>query len=128
MNEDNRKGDLCAAGETEAYETSGRAFDFEELLHPSRAFAQPSDVVADGDLTLNEKRAILASWASDACAAEANPELRTTAGGAASWDDIMDALKALDLQAARSEPTRSDPQFFWRARRGLRLGPRGDAN
>ena len=57
------------------------------------------DVIRDPDLTLNEKRAILASWASDACAIEAAPELRVTASGnLVSWDDIMDALRALDKE------------------------------
>ena len=46
-------------------------FDLDELLHPAQAFDRPSEVVNDPDLTLNEKRAILASWASDACAVEA---------------------------------------------------------
>jgi hypothetical protein len=39
-----------------------------DLLHPAQAFEPPSHVVNDPDLTLNEKRAILASWAFDACA------------------------------------------------------------
>ena len=51
-------------------EKSSRArddgFDLDALLHPAQAFAHPIDVVRDNDLTLNEKRAILASWASDA--------------------------------------------------------------
>jgi hypothetical protein len=51
-------------------------FDLDALLHPANAFAHPMDVVRDEDLTLNEKRAILASWASDACAIEAAPDLR----------------------------------------------------
>ena len=72
-------------------------FDLDTLLHPARAFAHPMDVVRDPDLTLSEKRAILASWASDACAVEAAPELRVTASGnLVPWDDIMDALRALD--------------------------------
>ena len=63
-------------------------FDLEPLLHPASAFAHPMDVVRDADLTLNEKRAILASWASDACAVEAAPELRTNASGCAvRWDE-----------------------------------------
>ena len=37
-------------------------FDFDDLLHPAQAFLHPSEVVHDPDLTLNEKRAILASW------------------------------------------------------------------
>jgi hypothetical protein len=45
-------------------------FDLDTLLHPARAFNHPMDVVRDADLTLNEKRALLASWASDACALE----------------------------------------------------------
>lgn len=75
-------------------------FDFDALLHPAKAFAHPMDVVRDADLTLNEKRAILASWASDACAVEASPELRVNASGAAvGWDDVMDALYILDREA-----------------------------
>lgn len=46
------------------------SFDLDDLLHPAQAFSHPTDVVNDPDLTLNEKRAILASWASDACAIE----------------------------------------------------------
>ena len=74
--------------------------DLDELLHPARAFGHPSEVVHDPDLTLNEKRAILASWASDACAVEAAPDLRVnTSGCVVGWDDIMDALRALDREA-----------------------------
>ena len=40
----------------------------DKLLHPGGAYQHPAQVVADTDLTLNEKRAVLASWASDACA------------------------------------------------------------
>ena len=78
-----------------------RNLDLDAILHPARAFAHPLDVVRDPDLTLNEKRAILASWASDACAIEAAPELRlNTSGNVVRWDDIMDALRALDREAA----------------------------
>jgi hypothetical protein len=37
-------------------------WDPNDLLHPAQAFEHPSHVVHDADLTLNEKRAILASW------------------------------------------------------------------
>jgi hypothetical protein len=75
-------------------------FDLDTLLHPAGAFAHPMDVVRDPDLTLNEKRAILASWASDACAMEAAPDLRVnTSGKVVRWDDIMDALRTLDKEA-----------------------------
>jgi hypothetical protein len=71
------------------------------LLHPSQAFERPADVVNDPDLSLNEKRAILASWASDACAVEAVPSLRQPPGGKrlVSFDEVMDALRALDKLA-----------------------------
>ncbi|OJY34026.1 MAG: hypothetical protein BGP06_11690 [Rhizobiales bacterium 65-9] len=69
----------------------------DDLLHPANAFESPEEVVDDPDLTLNEKRSILASWASDACALEANPVLRADrTGRMASYDDIVDALRRLD--------------------------------
>jgi hypothetical protein len=72
-------------------------FDLNQLLHPADAFEHPSGVLHDPDLTLNEKRAILASWASDACAVEAAPDLRVLPRGRlVSFDDIMDALRSLD--------------------------------
>ncbi len=75
-------------------------YDLNQLLHPAQAFGHPSEVVNDPDLTLNEKRAILASWASDACAIEAAPDLRSSARGApVRFDDIMEALRTLDRQA-----------------------------
>lgn len=77
------------------------AFDLTALLHPAHAFARPMDVVNDQDLTLSEKRAILAAWASDACAVEANPTLRSAADrSTAQFDDIMDALRELDRLGA----------------------------
>jgi hypothetical protein len=80
------------------------AADLDTLLHPSQAFGHPSEVVSHPDLTLNEKRAILASWASDACAMQAVPTLRRLPGGrhAVHFDEVMDALRALDEEARRS--------------------------
>jgi hypothetical protein len=74
-------------------------FELDELLHPAQAFGHPSEVVNDPDLTLNEKRAILASWASDACAIEAAPEFRAGPRAPVRFDDIMDALRTLDKEA-----------------------------
>src|SRR5436190_18905583 len=79
--------------------------DLNALLHPAQAFSHPADVVSDPDLTLNEKRAILASWASDACAVESVPELRRApveGGRPVAFDDVMDALRALDTQVAET--------------------------
>ena len=67
---------------------------------PLQAYCHPSEVLDDPDLTTNEKRAILACWASDSCAIEAAPALRPAAkGGHVGFDDIMEALRALDKQA-----------------------------
>ena len=78
---------------------NGVNFELDELLHPAQAFNHPSEVVDDPDLTLNEKRAILASWASDACALEAAPALRKGRKEPVPFDDIMEALRSLDKQA-----------------------------
>jgi hypothetical protein len=77
--------------------------DLDDLLHPSRAYAHPRDVLRDPDLTLYEKRAILASWASDACAVDAAPALRRSEPAAplVQFDEIMDALHTLDAECAR---------------------------
>ena len=83
-------------------ETANRKeFELDFLLHPARAFRTPMDVVNDPDMTVQEKRAILASWASDACAIEAAPDLRQPAEASiVRFDDIIDALKRLDGEAA----------------------------
>lgn len=71
--------------------------DFNALLHPASAYQHPNDVLNDPDLTTYEKRAILSSWASDACAVDAMPELRQALGQKPmAFDDILDALKRLD--------------------------------
>ena len=70
----------------------------DRLLSPARHYKHPADVLRDGTLHLNEKRAILSSWASDACAVESMPALRQPpgAGQPISFDSIMDALRQLD--------------------------------
>jgi hypothetical protein len=88
-------------------DSSNKRFDLDldALLHPAQAFEHPQDVVNDPDLTLNEKRAVLASWASDACAVEASPTLRRAPGSRreVSVDDILEALRSLDRQAHQPE-------------------------
>lgn len=74
-------------------------WELTDLLHPAQAFESPAAVLEDPDLTVNEKRAILASWASDACAVEAAPDLRAApAGRVVRFDEIMEALRALGKQ------------------------------
>jgi|SRR5689334_11445292 len=81
-------------------------FDFNCLLHPGTVFAHPRDVVAHPHLSLAEKRAILASWASDASAIASCPALRAPDGLKAPVhiDDILEALSALDGGGPRNPP------------------------
>jgi hypothetical protein len=75
--------------------------ELERLLHPAAAFDHPQDVLKDEDLTLPEKRAILSSWASDACAVDSRPSLRLALGAKrpVTFDDVVDALQRLDSGA-----------------------------
>ncbi len=81
-------------------------FDFNALLHPGTVFTHPRDVVSDPALSLGEKRAILASWASDASAIASCPALRAPDGLKAPVhiDEIFDALRALDDTGPRHPP------------------------
>ncbi|SDR63521.1 hypothetical protein SAMN05519103_08710 [Rhizobiales bacterium GAS113] len=74
--------------------------ELDRLLYPGRFFERPADVLDDPSLTPPERRAILSSWASDACAVESCPPLRRSPYGArpATFDEIMDALLQLDRQ------------------------------
>ena len=73
-------------------------FDFDALLHPGTVFDHPRDVVDHAGLTMAEKRAILASWASDASAIASCPAMRSSAGlkRPVSIDEILEALCELD--------------------------------
>ena len=73
-------------------------FDFDYLLHPGTKFEHLRDVVSHSGLTLAEKRAILASWASDASAIASCPALRAPEGLKApvTIDEILESLCALD--------------------------------
>ena len=117
---ENRARKLTGSSEPSKADT----FDLDTLLHPASAFAHPMDVVRDADLTLNEKRAILASRASDACAVEAAPDLRANASGCAvRWDEIMDALRILDVEAEKyGKPLPHYKRVLARKSAGL-LGP-----
>jgi hypothetical protein len=107
-------------------ETANRKdFELDYLLHPAGAFRTPMDVVKDPDMTTQEKRAILASWASDACAVEAAPDLRLPPSApVVRFDDVMEALKRLDGETA-DKPEYG--KFINRARRwkDLYRGDRG---
>jgi hypothetical protein len=68
--------------------------DLNALLHPGTVFEHLRDVVSNPGLSLSEKRAILASWVSDASC----PSLRAPEGLKApvTIDEILEALCALD--------------------------------
>ena len=73
-------------------------FDFDYLLHPGTRFEHPRDVVSHPGLSLGEKRAILASWVSDASAIASCPSLRAPDGLKApvTIGESREALCALD--------------------------------
>lgn len=91
--------------------TSDLAFD--RLLSPARHFKHPIDVLRDDTLDLQEKKAILSSWASDACAVESAPALRRLPGAdqPVSFDLIMDALSRLDMAASVNSAGTQHPAF-----------------
>ncbi len=88
----------------------------------SRVFAHPHDVVTAPDLSREAKRAILASWASDAWTVDSAPGLRHCpglAGRAVPVDAVLDALRSLDPEAADQACERPEP-----ARRTRKAGVR----
>jgi hypothetical protein len=73
-------------------------YDLSAILHPASVFDHPRDVLLDETMSRAEKRAILASWASDAAAVTSNPSLRAKPGirREVSIDEILEALASLD--------------------------------
>lgn len=96
---------------------------------------QPDDVLHNPRLTLQEKRAVLASWASDRHAVPHVPSLRQLPDGSiVKIDDILRALKALDeridVPAGESPAPRWQRSFkrrrTWDLRKWSRYGRRHD--
>ena len=90
----------------------------EQVLHPGRAYERPGQVVADSRISLAERRGILSSWASDACAVESNPLLRQPPGSCepVTFEEVMDALAELDrMDRSREERRTQRPLPFKRA-------------
>ena len=93
----------------------------------SRVFAHPHDVVTAPDLSREEKRAILASWASDAWAVVSAPRPRHCPGlcGRTVPDDaVLAALRSLDPEAAEQACERPEPARHARRARARWLTPR----
>jgi hypothetical protein len=98
--------------------------DLLSLLRPASAFEYPQQLVNDPDLTLNEKRAILAAWAADARVTDRAPAASRLApweAGPVGFDDVMDALRELNDEAAHGN---SRPHYRGVLRRRLRLNGR----
>ncbi|MBY5461767.1 hypothetical protein HFO89_36660 [Rhizobium leguminosarum] len=89
-----RKGTDSNSAAKHALATIGAA----HLLHPAMHFDHPRDVLMANNISKDEKRAILASWASDICAIESMPAWRCFPGTQriVAYDDVLAALKALD--------------------------------
>jgi len=86
---------------------------FEAFVAPGDVFRHPHEVLSYPGLSQAEKRAVLASWASDARAVESNPTLRCLPGCRAEpvpIDAVLVALQALDAESpAPAAPRR--PRF-----------------
>lgn len=93
----------------------------DRLLDPGRFYESPGDVLVDRSLSLTEKRAILSSWASDACAVESCPPLRHPpfAARPVSFDQVMDALATLDRLGGAGLPEAGIPICAGGRRPGL---------
>ena len=78
--------------------THGLRSALERCLRPAVGFSHPRDVLKDPDLPPDQKRAVLASWASDASAVQDEPSLRWLLGTPepAPLDDVLAALQRLD--------------------------------
>src|SRR5437764_14463572 len=86
-------------------------YDLNAILHPGSVVDHPRDVLADTTLSRAEKRAILASWASDAAAVTSCPSLRAIPGvkRTASMAAILEAMSSLahsPRDAPRGKPAR----------------------
>lgn len=68
------------------------------MLRPAVGFERPDDVLKDPDLSKDEKRAVLSSWASDACAVPDRPGWRRLPGSETAVPilEILDARRRLD--------------------------------
>ena len=99
---------------------------FEAFVAPGDVFRHPREVLTYPGLSRAEKRAILASWASDARAVDSCPTLRCLPGCRAEpvpLDAILAALQALDEGAAPPAPPA--PRFPAAFTRRWQRGPAG---
>jgi hypothetical protein len=99
---------------------------FEAFVAPGDVFRHPREVLSYPGLSRAEKRAILASWASDARAVDSCPTLRCLPGCRAEpvpIDDVLAALQALDGTPAPSGQATGKARIPVVLDRRLRRGP-----
>jgi hypothetical protein len=84
------------------FETQGLGAALERWLRPAVGFERPRDVLKDPFLDLDEKREVLASWASDASSVRDEPHLRWLLGTPepVPLAEVREALAKLDLWQA----------------------------
>lgn len=98
---------------------------WQALVAPGDVFRHPREVLTHPLLSRADKRTILASWASDACALENAPGLRCLSGCKAepvSVDAVLAALTESDRGSFRKPDAR--PAAVAPARRPLRISDR----
>jgi hypothetical protein len=80
------------------FKTQGLGAALGRWLRPAVGFDHPRDVLKDPILDLSEKRAVLASWASDASSVRDEPSLRWLLGTPepVPLADIREAIARLD--------------------------------
>lgn len=120
---------MPASGRTGPIEAAGTPPSVIEgwtgLDEPGDVFRHPRDVLAHPGLKAEEKRAVLAAWASDVHAVETAPALRRLPGRLAvtvSVDEVLAALRVLD-GADREEATTLRPPGRVARLRRLRSRP-----
>jgi hypothetical protein len=93
---------MLLATSERVFETQGLGAAIERLLRPAVGFSHPRDVLKDPGLNVDEKRAVLASWASDASSVREQPSVRWLLGTRepVPLADVQEALLKLDLWEA----------------------------
>ncbi len=77
------------------------ALPLDWLVTPGLAFSHPNEVLDHPELSHAERRAILASWASDARAVEGAHWMRCVDNGSVvTLEEVLRALRKLDSQVA----------------------------
>jgi hypothetical protein len=98
---------------TMSNEVSSAPLPLDWLVTPAAAFNHPDQVLSHPGLTVPEKRAILASWASDAHAVDDMPWLRQLECGArVSLSEVLSALRSLDAEETSASVAQAEPSIL----------------